>query len=99
MACSCGSTTVTDLSAPEISVVPFVDPNPWAYQVFRFLKIRRWFRDTSISTSLMFLLPVARRPMMVPSLEGESGYIGEQATSLSTLISPSLVGLSAHLAA
>ena len=92
-----GSTTVIDLSAPEIRVVPFVDPSPCAYQVFPSSKIRRCSRDTSISTSLMFWFPVARRPMMVPSSEVESGYMGEQATSLSILMSPSLVGLSAHL--
>ena len=45
----------------------------------------------------MLLLPVAKSPIVVPSSEVERGYIGEHATSLSILISPSFIGLSADL--
>ena len=39
----------------------------------------------------MLLLPVAKSPIVVPSSEVERGYIGEHATSLSILISPSFM--------
>ena len=45
----------------------------------------------------MLLLPVAKSPIVVPSSEVERGYIGEHATSLSILISPSFMGLPADL--